>query len=47
MDFLYEDNVKLFRSVPEGNILVKLMDISFSPNQTLGRLVYSFSCTAY
>lgn len=47
MDFLYEDNVKLFRSVPEGNVMVKLMDISFTTNQTLGRLLYSFSCTAY
>ena len=47
MDFLYEDNVKLFRSTPEGNIMVKLMDINFSPNPTLGRLLYSFSCTAY
>lgn len=47
MDFLYENNVKLFRSPTEGNILVKLMDISFSPNATLGRKIYSFSCTAY
>jgi hypothetical protein len=47
MDFLYKDNVKLFRSTTEGNILVKLMDISFTPNQTLGRMIYSFSATAY
>ena len=46
-DFLYEHNVKLFRSPSEGNILVKLMDISFTPNQTLGRMVYNFSATAY
>ncbi|MGN0992866.1 MAG: hypothetical protein ACI4PE_03000 [Bacilli bacterium] len=47
MEFLYDNNVKLFRSPTEGNILVKLMDISFTPEQTLGRLVYSFSCNAY
>ena len=46
-EFLYENNVKLFRSAAEGNILVRLMDISFSPEQTLGRMVYSFSATAY
>ena len=46
MDFLYEDNVKLFRSTTEGNILVKLTNISFTPNQGLGRLIYSFSATA-
>lgn len=47
IDFLYKNNVKLFRSSTEGNILVKLMNISLTPNQTLGRHLYSFSCTAY
>ena len=47
MDFLHADNIKLFRSPTEGNILVKLMDINFQPNQTLGRMLYSFSGTAY
>lgn len=47
MNFLYENNVKLFRSTTEGNILVKLMDITFTPNQTLGRMLYTFSATAY
>ena len=47
MDFLYDNTVKLFRSTTEGNILVKLMDISLTPNQTLGRMIYSFSATAY
>lgn len=46
-EFLYENNVKLFRSPSEGNILVRLMDVSFSPEVTLGRMVYSFSATAY
>lgn len=47
MDFLYENTIKLFRSTTEGNILIKLMDISFTPNQTLGRMLYSFTATAY
>lgn len=46
MDFLYNNTVKLFRSATEGNILVKLTDISFTPNATLGRMIYSFSATA-
>ena len=46
MDFLYDNTVKLFRSPTEGNILVKLTNISFTPNQTLGRHIYSFNCTA-
>lgn len=47
MQFLYSSDVKLLRSVTEGNILVKLSNISFTPNQTLGRQIYNFSCTAY
>ena len=47
IDFLYKNDVKLYRSSTEGNILVKLMNISFTPNVTLGRQIYSFTCTAY
>lgn len=47
LDFLYKNDVKLFRSTPEGNVLVKLMNISLTPETTLGRYVYSFSCEAY
>lgn len=47
IDFLTDGKPKLFKSPTEGNILVRLMNISFTPNQTLGRLVYSFSATAY
>ena len=46
-EFLYDDKVKLFKSLQEGNILVKLMDISLTPVQELGRLLYKFSATAY
>ena len=46
MDFLYKNQVKLFRSSTEGNILVKLTNISLTPKRELGRLLYSFSCTA-
>ena len=47
MEFLYENNVKLFKSPTEGNILIKLMDINLTPNQQLGRMLYSFTATAY
>lgn len=47
MDFLYNGDTKLFRSTTEGNIIVKLMDINLIPQATLGRYIYSFSCTAY
>ena len=47
LEFLTDGKPKLFRSATEGNILVRLMNISFSPNRTLGRLIYDFSATAY
>ena len=46
MNFLYSDQPKLFRSTPEGNILVRLTDVNLTPNQQLGRMIYDFSCTA-
>lgn len=46
-DFLYEDSVKLLRTTTEGNVLVRLMDINLTPEETLGRMIYSFSATAY
>lgn len=46
MRYLYDDVPKLFRSTPEGNILVRLTDITLTPNTQLGRMIYDFSCTA-
>ena len=33
IEFLYKNQVKLFRSLTEGNILVKLMNISLTPKR--------------
>lgn len=38
-EFLNRDGAVLFRSPTEGNILIRLMDINYSPNQTLGRRI--------
>lgn len=46
-NFLHEEGLKLFRSPTEGNILVKVMDVNFQPNQTLGRRLWSFTSNAY
>lgn len=43
--FLYDGKVKLFKSLQQGNILVRLMDISLTPKTELGRLLYTFSAT--
>lgn len=46
MDFLYDSSAKLFRSPTEGAIIVRLTNVSFTPNTQLGRLIYSFSAQA-
>lgn len=46
MDFLTNGKPKLFRSPTEGNMIIKLTNVSFTPNETLGRMIYDFSATA-
>lgn len=45
MDFLCDNKPKLFRSAEEGNMIVYLSNISFTPNRQLGRHIYDFSAT--
>lgn len=45
-EFLTNTNLKLFKSPIEGNMVVYLSQVSFTPNKTLGREVVDFSCTA-
>lgn len=47
LEWLNNGKPKLFRSPTEGNYIVRLMNISMSPNDTLGRMLHTFSCTAY
>lgn len=47
IEFLQNGEIKLFKSGTEGNVLVRLMDVSFTPEQILNRRIYSFSATAY
>lgn len=47
IEFLYNEDIKLFRSPTEGNMLVKVMEASLSPTTQLGRYLWSFSATAY
>lgn len=45
--FLYNKKPKLYKSVQQGNIFIKLMQVSLTPKNELGRLIYTFSATAY
>ena len=46
-NFLTDGKPKLFKSPVEGNIIIKLMNSSLSPTDTLGRMLHTFSATAY
>lgn len=47
LDWLNNGEPKLFRSPGEGNYIVRIMNTSLSPNEQLGRMIHTFSSTAY
>ena len=47
LEWLTNGEPKLFRSPTEGNYVVRLMNTSLSPNDTLGRMLHTFSSTGY
>lgn len=47
LEWLNDGQPKLFRSPTEGNYIVRLMDVSMSPTDTLGRMLHTFTCKAY
>lgn len=47
LDWLNNGKAKLFRSPTEGNYIVRLMNSSLAPNDQLGRVLHTFTSTAY
>lgn len=47
LSWLNNGGVKLYRSPTEGNFVVRLMNITTSPMDQLGRLLHTFTCNAY
>lgn len=47
LEWLTNGKPKLFRSPAEGNYIVRLMNVSLSPTDSLGRMLHTFSSTAY
>jgi hypothetical protein len=45
-EWLNNGEVKYFKSPAEGSLLVRLMNISLSPTDSLSRMIYSFNATA-
>lgn len=46
-EFLNNGECKLYKSATEGNIIISLINVSLSPKNELGRMIFSFSATAY
>lgn len=47
LDWLNDGQIKLFRSPAEGSYLVRLMNVSLTPEDRLGRMIHSFQAQAY
>jgi hypothetical protein len=47
LNWLNNGKPKVFRSATEGNYIVRLMNVNLSPNDTLGRMLYTFNSNAY
>lgn len=47
LDWLNNGQVKLFKSPAEGNYIVRLLNISLTPENTLGRMLHTFTATGY
>lgn len=46
LDFLYDSKPKIFKSATEGCMIIKLTNVSLTPNKQLGRTIYSFTAQA-
>lgn len=47
LDWLNNGQPKLYRSPSEGNYIVRLLNTSLSPEDTVSRLIHTFNSTAY
>ena len=47
LEWLTNGKPKLFRSPTEGNYVVRLMNVSLTPSDQLGRMIHTFNCMAY
>lgn len=47
LSWLTNGKPKLFRSPAEGNYIVRLMNTSLTPNDVLGRMLHTFTSSAY
>lgn len=46
LNWLNNGQPKIFKSPTEGNYIVRLMNVTLTPNDTLGRMLHTFQCQA-
>lgn len=46
LEWLNDGEPKVFKSPTEGNYIIRLMNVSLSPQETLGRMLHTFSASA-
>ena len=46
LNWLNNNSYKLLKTPAEGNYIVQLINVSLSPNETVGRMLHTFSATA-
>ena len=46
LEWLNNGQPKLFRSPTEGNYIIRLLNVSLTPNDTVGRMLHTFNATA-
>lgn len=47
LEWLNNGEPKLFRSPEEGNYIVRLLNVSLTPTDSVGRMLHTFNATAY
>ena len=47
LSWLTNGKEKVLKTPSEGNYIVRLMNTSLSPNDTFGRMLHTFTTTAY
>jgi hypothetical protein len=46
-EFLNDGKYKLYKSPTEGTMIVTLINVTLSPNETLHRMIANFNATVY
>ena len=47
LSWLNDGEIKLLKSPTEGNYIIRLLNVSLAPTDSLGRILHTFSATAY